>query len=106
LSCFFLVLLSLHLLFHLLGNTLHLTLCISLCLHDALPIWLERGSSSPRVGLKLPWAACTPSRPSNTQSGSGTCAMALPATMSSAIQLATCFQPAACQLSNGPRLQP
>ena len=38
------------------------------------------------AGLKLPSAPCTPSRPSNTQAGSGALLMALPATMSSAIQ--------------------
>jgi 3-hydroxyacyl-CoA dehydrogenase len=36
----------------------------------------------------------------------GALLIALPATMSSAIQSATCFQPAACQVSNGPSDQP
>ena len=50
---------------------------------------------------------CTPVRAGSVaQAGSGVFAMALPAAMSAAIQPATCCQPAACQISNGPLSQP
>jgi hypothetical protein len=55
---------------------------------------------------KDPSGPCTPLRPSVTQPGSGAFAMALPAAMSSAIQPATCCQPAACHSSKGPSFQP
>ncbi len=57
-----------------------------------------------------PSGVCTPSAlatgPSNTHFGSGAFDNASPASMSAFTHSATCFQPAACQVSNGPVDQP
>ncbi len=65
-----------------------------------------RGMYLPCAGLHEPSGRCTPSRPSNTQAGSGACESALPASMSAFTHSATCFQPASCHSSNGPWLVP
>ncbi len=66
----------------------------------------ERGLSALALAEYEPALPCTPVRPSVTHAGSGALLIALPAAMSSAIQPATCCQPAACQVSNGPSFQP
>ena len=59
------------------------------------------------AGAKEPCGPCTPTRAASvTQAGSGVFAIVLPAAMSAVIQPATCCQPAACQISNGPLSQP
>ncbi len=59
------------------------------------------------AGEYEPLAPCTPVRPgSSTHSGKGSEAMVLPAAISSFIQFAIWLQPAACQVSKGPRSQP
>ena len=65
-----------------------------------------RPSACKVVKFKLPASACTPSRPSLTQAGNAALLKVLPAAMSSLIHSTTCFQPAACQISNGPMSQP
>ena len=57
-----------------------------------------------------PSGVCTPAAfatgPSNTHFGSGALLSASPASISACTHSAICFQPAACQVSNGPVLQP
>jgi hypothetical protein len=70
----------------------------------------ERGTNSSRFGEYDPLTEWTPfasaTLPENTHAGSGAFESALPASMSSLIHEATSAQPADCQISNGPVLQP
>src|ERR1700694_1950777 len=69
-----------------------------------------RGTNAFLVGDQEPCAVCTPrfsaTGPENAQAGSAAFESALPDSISSLTQLATCCQPAACQFSNGPVDQP
>jgi hypothetical protein len=67
---------------------------------------VERPTGLPDVGEYEPSGECTPARPSVTHAGSGVLLIVLPAAMSSEIHFATCCQPAACHVSNGPIFQP
>ena len=71
---------------------------------------LRRAMNLPAEALHEPSGVCTPpasaTGPLKTQSGSGALLSALPASISSLIQFATCSQPACCHSSNGPWLAP
>ncbi len=68
------------------------------------------GTKRCSAALHEPSGVCTPpasaTGPSNTHFGSGALASALPASMSSWIHCATCFQPASCHSSKGPCFMP
>src|SRR5471032_171756 len=70
----------------------------------------ERGTNDFEIAEYEPCGVCTPpfsaTGPSNTQAGKGAPHSAVPASMSSLTQVATCDQPAACHVSNGPTFQP